>query len=86
MILDLVEQKKADIAREPPPKIEDIKTRSLLRAIVSSPEIRNEYPGLLEDLDRYFTVYGRQEWLTGQKDAFRFMAETIKALEASRAE
>lgn len=86
MILDLVEQKKADIAREPPPKIEDIKTRSLLRAIVSSPEIRNEYPGLLEDLDRYFTVYGRQEWLTGQKDAFGFMAETIKALEASRAE
>lgn len=86
MVLDLLEQKKAEIAREPPPKIEDIKTRSLLRAIVSSPEIRNEYPGLLEALDRYFTVYGRQEWLTGQKDAYGFMVESIRALESAKPE
>lgn len=86
MILDVLERKNAEISQEPPPKIEDIKTRSLLRAIVSSPEISKEYPGLLEDLDRYFSVYGRQEWLTGQKDAYGFMVETIKALESAKAE
>ena len=83
-MIELLEQKKKELEQEPPPKIEDIKTRSLLRAIVSSPAIRQEYPDLLESLDRYFEVYGRQEWITGKKDAYQFTIDSLKTLESKK--
>lgn len=76
----LLNRKVGEIDAEPPPKIESIRTRSLLRALVSSPSIRAEYPELLDALDRSFEDYGRQEWLKGQKAAYVFTIETIKDL------
>lgn len=79
-ILLELQRKMRDIDAEPAPKIEDIKTRSLLRAIVSSAPIRNEYPDLLNALDRYLKAYARQEMLNGQKEAYTTAIETVKAV------
>ena len=76
----LLELKIGEIDSEPPPKIESIRTRTLIRALVNSPSIRSEYPDLLEALDRSFEDYGRQEWLKGQKAAYVFATEAIKGL------
>ena len=79
-LLAVLEQKKNDLADEPALKIEHIKTRALLRAIVSSPAIRKEYPELLNGLDSLFLDYARQEWLRGQKDAVAYTIESLKTL------
>jgi len=64
----------------------DIKTRSLVRAIVSSSAVSATYPDLLQSLDHYFEVYGQQERLRGQLDAYAAIMESVKAMESSQPE
>lgn len=78
VIAGALEKKIAEIDAEPPPQLESIRTRALLRALVSSPAIRAEYPDLLDALDRSFGDYGRQEWLKGQKAAYVFTIEELR--------
>ncbi len=78
-VLRQVENKMAELSRLPPARLESIRTRSFLRALVSSPEKRNEYPNLLDELDRTFDDFGRQEWVKGQLDAYRFVSDILKA-------
>jgi hypothetical protein len=82
MLMTLIEQRKDNLRTEASPSLEDLKTRSLLRAIISTPAIKAEYPGLLEAMDRSFAAYGRQEWVAGQKNAYAFMLESLETLRA----
>ncbi|WP_319558930.1 hypothetical protein [Marispirochaeta sp.] len=59
-------------------RMEDLSTRALLRALISSPRVRAEYPGLLEATDRYLSNLGLQERLSGRREAY---AEVIRMLE-----
>lgn len=47
-----------------------IRTRSLLRALVSTPEIQGEYPDLLDDLEEGYEAYGREAHTRGQREAW----------------
>jgi hypothetical protein len=76
--LEDMKHKAEEIDEAAHPRIEDINTRALIRAIVSSASIRAEYPDLLKSLDRYFEVYGLGERLKGRKEAY---IDTTKKLE-----
>jgi len=70
-ILALLEKDRESLAAlDPVLSLADIKTRSLLRAIVRTPAIRAEYPDLSASLDRYFDLYGRAERLKGKREAY----------------
>ncbi len=56
-----------------PLDIQDLRTKTLVRALVDSPEIRAAYPGLLESLDHFLDVYGREQRLAGQREAYAAM-------------
>ncbi len=60
--------------------LSDLKTGTLLRAIVRIPAIRAEYPELLESLDRYLKLIGTEEYLKGRREAYD---EVIRAIEAA---
>ncbi len=57
--------------------LNDVKTRTLLRAIVRNPAVRSEYPTLSNDLDGFFDVYGASERFKGKTEAY---GEMVKAL------
>jgi len=60
------------------PRMEDLNTLALIRAIINEQEIETDYPGLLEQLDRFMDTYGLQERQKGQRQAY---AEAAKALD-----
>lgn len=60
--------------------LEDLKTWALVRALVSSPEIRAKYPNLLDALDRYLSAYGAVERLKGRREAFSTAAAELQPL------
>jgi hypothetical protein len=66
--------------------IADLKTRALLRAIVRTPAIRAEYPELLESLDRYLALAGREEYLRGKRAAYDELIGNLEALKAKAEE
>jgi len=78
-ILRILEEQRALLdAAAPPLGLADVKTRTLLRAIVRSPAIRSEYPTLVDDLDRYFALYGATERLKGKKAAYDEAIGTVR--------
>ena len=62
------------------PGIEDLNTWTLLRALASSPEVRSEHPDLLRSMDRYLELYGRQERLKGNFEAYSAALEIVRSL------
>ena len=62
------------------PRMEDLGSWALVRALASSPEIRSEYPTLLDSLDRYLETYGRLERVEGRREAYSSAASVIKQL------
>lgn len=77
-VVEELQQKSAILDRLRTPDIEEINTRVLLKAIVSSPTVRSEYPQLQAELDRYFQVLANQHILEGREAAYR---EAIELLE-----
>lgn len=65
-----LEQKIRELDQSATPQFEDLKTRTLLRAIASSPAIRADYPDLLEKTDLFLESYAKQEQLKGKKQAY----------------
>lgn len=49
--------------------LSDLKTRSIMRAIVRSPAIRSQYPDLFEALDRYLELVEKEGYLRGKQEA-----------------
>ncbi len=79
LVLDLLEKDLAALQDlEPVLSVADVRTRSLLRAIVRTPAIKSEYPELVDSLDRYFELYGTTERLNGKREAYE---EIIGSLE-----
>jgi hypothetical protein len=82
-VLSLLEQDRASLSGEEPAfGLADIKTRSLLRAIVRTPAIRSQYPDLVESLDRYFELYGMAERLKGKREAYDEITDSVRTLKA----
>lgn len=80
-VLGILEQNRNALpATEAVLSLTDIKTRSLLRAIVRTPAIRAEYPDLMESLDRYFSLYGSAESLKGKREAYDEALAAVQAL------
>lgn len=71
--------KRDSVAAQAAEKRPDLRTRSLVRAVVSSPDVRSQYPELLESLDKYFEALSREERLNGQKDAYNAALEAVRA-------
>lgn len=61
-------------------RMEDLSTRALLRALISSPRVRSEYPGLLNSADRFFSNYGLQERFSGRREVYSEMESLLKDL------
>jgi hypothetical protein len=59
----------------------DLNTKVLLRAIVSSPEIRGRYPDLLASLDRYFEQFALMENLRGRAEAYAAVNKALEPLQ-----
>ena len=65
-----------------PEVIDLVGTRALLRAVVDSPAIREQYPTLYEDMEVYFQALSRERTGEGRADAYRAASEAIEALAA----
>ena len=63
--------------------LELVNARALVRAIVDSPPIRSEYPGLADELDRYVEERGRERQQRARADAYASASEAIESLAAS---
>ncbi len=78
--LDLLRQRRDALASGGPAlSLSDLRTRTLLRAIVRTPAIQAEYPSLSADLDRYFQVYGEVERHKAQLESYEELLETARA-------
>lgn len=64
--------------------LSELKTRALLRAIVRTPAIRSEYPDLLESLDRYLVLAGKEEYLRGRREAYGEIIGMIEGLRGAQ--
>jgi len=62
--------------------LSDLKTRSIMRAIVRSPAIRSQYPDLFEALDRYLELVEKVGYLKGKQEALDEVMQTIEGLQA----
>lgn len=51
-------------------RMEDLSTQALLRALISSPRVRAQYPDLLQSTDRYLSRLGLQERYSGRREAY----------------
>jgi hypothetical protein len=79
--LALLQKKRDELAGTAPAlSLSDLRTRTLLRAIVRTPAIQAEYPSLSADLDRYFQVYGEVERHKAVRDSYEELIENISAL------
>lgn len=82
-ILDLLRQRRDALASGGPAlSLSDLRTRTLLRAIVRTPAIQAEYPSLSTDLDRYFQVYGEVERHKAQVESYDELLGDILAANA----
>lgn len=68
------------VASDAPEVIDLVGTRALLRAVVDSPAIREQYPNLYEDMETYFQALSRERTAEGRATAFRAASEAIEAL------
>ena len=73
-LAELEQKAREEIDR---PRMEDLNTLALIRALINEQEIRTDYPGLLEQLDRFIEVYGLQERQKGRREAYAKAAETL---------
>jgi hypothetical protein len=79
--LALLQKKRDELAGTAPAlSLSDLRTRTLLRAIVRTPAIQAEYPSLSADLDRYFEVYGEVERQKAVRDSYEELIEAMGAL------
>ena len=62
--------------------LELVETRALLRAIAASAPIREEYPDLADNLDRYFEEFGSQRLVRGRREGFEAAAEAVERMAA----
>ena len=60
--------------------LELVHTRNLMRAVIASPEIRAEYPGLLNEMERYFEAFGDQHSLRGRREAYAAASRAIETV------
>ncbi len=80
--LELARLTSAAPVDPPPPDYADdidvLGTRPLLRAIVTSPEIRAEYPDLRERMDAYFALLEHEKITQGRAEAYRVASEAVE--------
>lgn len=62
------------------PGIDEINTRSIIRAILSSNAIKAQHPDLLDSFDIYINNFGYRERQVGQKEAYSIILEQIEKL------
>lgn len=62
--------------------VELLGTRVLLRAVVDSPSVREEYPELYEDMEVYFEALSRARVEEGRSAAFAEASDAVTALAA----
>jgi hypothetical protein len=80
-LLALLESGRDSLAgTDPVLSLADLRTRTLLRAIVRTPAIRAEYPDLADSLDRYFDLYGTAERIRGRREAYEEALSAARAL------
>lgn len=80
-ILSGLESERAGLADpETVLSLSDLKTRSIMRAIVRSPAIRSQYPDLFESLDRYLELVEKVGYLKGKQEALDEVRRMIEGL------
>jgi len=80
-ILSALESERAGLADpETVLGLSDLKTRSIMRAIVRSPAIRSQYPDLFEALDRYLELVEKVGYLKGKQEALDEAMTEIRSL------
>ena len=57
-------------------------TRTLLRAVIDSPAIREQYPTLPQDVENYFEAYGNQRIEQGMRQGIAEASSAIEAIAA----
>ncbi|MFW5688956.1 MAG: hypothetical protein ACOC1U_05215 [Spirochaetota bacterium] len=65
-----------------PEMIDLLSTRVLLRAVVDSASVREEYPNLYEDMETYFQALSRERVAEGRRNAWAQASSAVEALAA----
>ena len=82
---DLNERLAAEFPPATIPAVEEqvlelVHTRNLMRAVIASPAIRAEYPGLLNEMERYFEVFGTERSLRGRRETYAAASRAIETV------
>lgn len=69
-IQSVMEAARESFRPETPPTVDQLKTISLVRAILSSPELRVKYPSLENSFDVYLERFGNREYTRGRATGY----------------
>lgn len=60
------------------PSAESIRTWALLKALLSTPSIRSQYPDLLGSMEAYIQSYGEREYRRGLNEAYQDAVDALR--------
>lgn len=78
--LDALENGKSALGSLPQPTVAELKTKALIRAILSSSDIKRQYPDLLGSFDSYLDSYGTREYARGRVTGYTEATQSVRDL------
>ncbi len=78
--LETLENGKASLGPVPQPTVAELKTKALIRAILSSSDVKKQYPELLGAFDGYLDSYGTREYARGRVTGYTEAAQSVRDL------
>jgi hypothetical protein len=84
LIFDAAQLVESPIVREDPSLniVSLLNTRVLLRAVVDSPTVRDQYPGLYDQMEEYFVAFETDRIAQGSQETLEWATETVRSLGA----
>lgn len=78
--VEALENAKAALGAAPQPTVAELKTKALIRAILSSSDVKKQYPELLGAFDSYLDSYGTREYARGRVTGYTEAAQSVRDL------
>jgi hypothetical protein len=78
--LEALESGKAALGSAPAATVAELKTKALIRAILSSSDVKKQYPELLGSFDSYLDSFGNREYARGRVAGYTEATQSVRDL------
>jgi hypothetical protein len=77
-VVEALDNAKSLLGTSAPATVAELKTKALIRAILSSSDVKRQYPDLLAAFDGYLDSFGTREYSRGRITGFNEAAQTVR--------